>query len=64
MVGGGFWDSIKSGVSSLAKKGFQMGKEHLKKHGKEYLKHGMKLAAPHAKRLLHKYIAPHQEEEE
>jgi len=64
MVGGGFWDSIKSGVSSLAKKGMKMGKEHLAKHGKSYMQQGLKMAANTGKKLLKKYTAPEPEEEE
>jgi len=62
IVGGGFWDSIKSGVSSLAKKGMQMGKEHLRKHGKAYMQQGLKMAAHHGKKMLSKYTQPDDEE--
>jgi hypothetical protein len=54
LVGGGFWDSIKSGVSTLAKKGMEKGKAHLQKHGKEYAHAGMNMA----KNALSKYTAP------
>jgi len=64
LVGGGFWDSIKSGVSSLAKKGLKMGKEHLAKHGKSYMQQGLKMAANTGKKLLKKYTAPEPEEED
>jgi hypothetical protein len=56
MVGGGFFDMIKSGVSSLAKKGLQMGKEHLKKHGKKYLHEGAQMAQNIGKNALAKYL--------
>jgi len=52
LVGGGLFDMVKSGVSSLAKKGMDMGKAHLKKHGKEYLKKGMEMG----KDALSKYL--------
>jgi len=64
IVGGGFWDSIKSGVSSLAKKGLKMGKEHLAKHGKSYMQQGLKMAANTGKKMLKKYTAPEPEEED
>ena len=64
LVGGGFWDSIKSGVSSLAKKGMKMGKEHLAKHGKSYMQQGLKMAANTGKKMLKKYTAPEPEEDE
>jgi hypothetical protein len=63
MVGGGFWDSIKSGVSSLAKKGMEMGKAHLRKHGKAYMQQGLKMAANTGKKMLKKYTEPAEEEE-
>lgn len=56
LVGGGLFDMIKSGVSSLAKKGMDMGKEHLRKHGKEYLKKGSKMAMDMGKNALSKYL--------
>ena len=56
LVGGGLFDMIKSGVSSLAKKGMEMGKAHLKKHGKEYLKKGTKMASEMGKAALNKYL--------
>jgi len=56
LVGGGLFDMIKSGVSSLAKKGMDMGKAHLKKHGKEYLKKGTKMASEMGKNALSKYL--------
>ena len=64
LVGGGFWDSIKSGVSSLAKKGMKMGKEHLAKHGKSYMQQGLKMAANTGKKMLKKYTAPEPEEDD
>jgi hypothetical protein len=64
LVGGGFWDSIKSGVSSLAKKGLKMGKEHLAKHGKSYMQQGLKMAANTGKKLLKKYTAPEPEDDD
>jgi hypothetical protein len=64
LVGGGFWDSIKSGVSSLAKKGMKMGKEHLAKHGKAYMQQGLKMAANTGKKMLKKYTAPEPEEDD
>lgn len=57
LVGGGFWDSIKSGVSTLAKKGMEKGKAHLQKHGKDYAHAGMKMA----KSALSKYTSPSEE---
>jgi len=63
LIGGGFWDSIKSGVSSLAKKGLKMGKEHLAKHGKAYMQQGLKMAANQGKKMLQKYTAPAEDEE-
>lgn len=63
IVGGGFWDSIKSGVSSLAKKGLKMGKEHLAKHGKSYMQQGLKMAANTGKKMLKKYTAPDDDDE-
>jgi len=63
IVGGGFWDSIKSGVSSLAKKGLKMGKEHLRKHGKSYMQQGLKMAANTGKKMLQKYTAPDDDDE-
>lgn len=63
LVGGGFFDSIKSGLSSLAKKGMKMGKEHLRKHGKSYMQQGLKMAANTGKKMLQKYTAPDDEEE-
>ena len=62
LVGGGFWDSIKSGVSSLAKKGMEKGKAHLQKHGKSYAHAGMNMAKSYAKNALSKYTSPEQEE--
>jgi hypothetical protein len=56
LVGGGLFDMIKSGVSSLAKKGMEMGKEHLKKHGKKYLAQGTKMASNMGKAALSKYL--------
>jgi hypothetical protein len=64
LVGGGFWDSIKSGVSSLAKKGLKMGKEYARKHGKSMMQSGLKMAANTGKKLLQKYTAPEPEEED
>jgi hypothetical protein len=64
LVGGGFFDSIKSGVSSLAKKGLKMGKEHLAKHGKSYMQQGLKMASKAGKKMLQKYTAPEDDEEE
>jgi hypothetical protein len=64
LVGGGFFDSIKSGVSSLAKKGMKMGKEHLAKHGKSYMQQGLKMASKAGKKMLQKYTAPEDDEEE
>jgi hypothetical protein len=63
LVGGGFFDSIKSGLSSLAKKGMKMGKEHLRKHGKSYMQQGLKMAANTGKKMLQKYTAPDEDEE-
>jgi hypothetical protein len=63
LVGGGFFDSIKSGLSSLAKKGMKMGKEHLRKHGKSYMQQGLKMAANTGKKMLQKYTAPDDDEE-
>lgn len=63
IVGGGFFDSIKSGLSSLAKKGMKMGKEHLRKHGKSYMQQGLKMAANTGKKMLQKYTAPDDDEE-
>lgn len=63
LVGGGFFDSIKSGLSSLAKKGLKMGKEHLRKHGKSYMQQGLRMAANTGKKMLQKYTAPDDEEE-
>ena len=56
LVGGGLFDMIKSGVSSLAKKGMEMGKAHLKKHGKKYLHQGAQMAQGMAKNALNKYL--------
>ena len=64
LVGGGFWDSIKSGVSSLAKKGMKMGKAYAAKHGKSMMQSGLKMAANTGKKLLKKYTAPDDDEEE
>lgn len=64
LVGGGFWDSIKSGVSSLAKKGMKMGKAYAAKHGKSMMQSGLKMAANTGKKLLQKYTAPDEDEEE
>jgi len=63
LVGGGFFDSIKSGLSSLAKKGMKMGKEHLRKYGKSYMQQGLKMAANTGKKMLQKYTAPDEDEE-
>ena len=56
LVGGGLFDMIKSGVSGLAKKGLEMGKEHLKKHGKKYLHEGAQMAQSMGKNALAKYL--------
>jgi hypothetical protein len=56
LVGGGLFDMIKSGVSGLAKKGLEMGKEHLKKHGKRYLHEGAQMAQNIGKSALSKYL--------
>jgi len=64
IVGGGFWDSIKSGVSSLAKKGMKMGKAYAAKHGKSMMQSGLKMAANTGKKLLKKYTAPEPEDED
>jgi len=56
LVGGGFFDMIKSGVSSLGKKALEHGKEKLKEHGKKLLHHGMEKAKEHGKNALAKYL--------
>jgi len=61
LVGGGLFDMIKSGVSSLAKKGLEMGKAHLKKHGKKYLAQGTKMAQNMGKAALNKYLSKSDE---
>jgi len=61
LVGGGFFDKIKSGVSKLASKGKDMamahGKELLKKHGNKLLEKGKEMASEHGKKLLEKYTS-------
>jgi hypothetical protein len=64
MVGGGFFDKIKSGFSKLAKKGMEFGKEQLKKHGPTLLKHAGKYAMKKGKQALKKYMPPSEDEEE
>ena len=54
MVGGAskFFSNIKSGLKGIAKKGMEMGKEHLQKHGAEYAQKAIK----HGKKALSKYV--------
>jgi hypothetical protein len=58
MVGGGFFDSLKSGFSKLASKGLEHGKKFAMKHGKKMLKSGAKMAMAHGKKALKKYMPP------
>jgi hypothetical protein len=41
----------------------EMGKAHLKKHGKAYMQQGLKMAANTGKKMLKKYTEPAEEEE-
>lgn len=60
MIGGGFFDKIKSGFSKLASKGMEYGK----KKGKELLHKGAKYAMKKGKEALKKYTQPDDEEDE
>jgi hypothetical protein len=64
MVGGGFFDKIKSGFSKLASKGMEYGKKQVAKHGERLLNKGAKWAMKKGKAALKKYTAPAEEEEE
>jgi hypothetical protein len=64
MVGGGFFDSLKSGFSKLASKGLEHGKKLAMKHGKKLLKSGAKMAMAHGKKALKKYMPPPEDEDE
>jgi hypothetical protein len=61
LVGAGFFDKIKSGISKLASKGKEMamekGKELAKKHGHKLLEKGKEMASEHGKKLLEKYTS-------
>jgi len=64
LVGGGFFDSIKSGLSHLGKKGLEYGKKQLAKHGPKLLEKGKKWAMKKGKEALSKYMGNDEEEEE
>jgi len=64
MVGGGFFDSLKSGFSKLASKGLEHGKKLAMKHGKKLLKSGAKMAIAHGKKALKKYMPPPPEDDD
>jgi hypothetical protein len=64
MVGGGFFDSLKSGFSKLASKGLEHGKKFAMKHGKKMLKSGAKMAMAHGKKALKKYMPPPPDDDE
>lgn len=64
LVGGGFFDSIKSGLSHLGKKGLEYGKKQLAKHGPKLMEKGKKWAMKKGKEALSKYMGNDEEEEE
>jgi len=64
MVGGGFFDKIKSGFSKLASKGMEYGKKQVAKHGEKLLHKGANYLMKKGKKALKKYTAPAEEEED
>jgi hypothetical protein len=64
MVGGGFFDSLKSGFSKLASKGMEHGKKLAMKHGKKLLEKGAHHLMKKGHKALKKYMPPEEEEEE
>lgn len=64
MVGGGFFDKIKSGFSKLASKGMEYGKKQVAKHGERLLNKGANYLMKKGKKALKKYTAPAEEEED
>jgi hypothetical protein len=64
LVGGGFFDSIKSGLSHLGKKGLEYGKKQLAKHGPKLMEKGKKYLMKKGKAALSKYMGNDDEEEE
>jgi hypothetical protein len=64
MVGGGFFDKIKSGFSKLASKGMEYGKKQLAKHGERLMNKGANYLMKKGKKALAKYTAPAEEEDE
>ena len=64
MVGGGFFDKIKSGFSKLASKGMEYGKKQLAKHGTRLMDKGANYLMKKGKKALAKYTQPASEDEE
>ena len=64
MVGGGFFDKIKSGFSKLASKGMEYGKRQLAKHGNRLIDKGANYLMKKGKKALAKYTQPADEEDE
>lgn len=64
MVGGGFFDKIKSGFSKLASKGMEYGKRQLAKHGNRLMDKGANYLMKKGKKALAKYTQPASEEDD
>jgi hypothetical protein len=64
MIGGGFFDKIKSGFSKLASKGMEYGKKQLAKHGNRLIDKGANYLMKKGKKALAKYTAPADEEDD
>jgi hypothetical protein len=64
LVGGGFFDKIKSGFSKLASKGMEYGKKQLAKHGTRLMDKGANYLMKKGKKALAKYTKPASEEED
>jgi len=62
LVGGGFFDKIKSGFKNVVSKGKEVAMEQAKKHGAKLMEKGKAYAMKKGKEALHKYLGPEDEE--
>lgn len=58
LVGGGFFDKVKSGLKGIASKGKELAMEQVKKHGPALMEKGKHYAMKKGKEALDKYLGP------